>query len=106
MAHRRLASLLAGTVARDDPAARPARAAAAGSDAIPSTMRALIKEGSTVSVKQVPTPKVAGAELLVRVMAAALNPTDLATQPRCRHCHNDAARTPEPCTWDSASDTL
>jgi hypothetical protein len=52
--------------------------APAAGGALPSTMRALIKEGDTVSVQVVPVPVCKGEDLLVRVEAAALNPTDLA----------------------------
>ncbi len=45
---------------------------------LPATMRALIKDGNTVSVQSVPVPGCDGANLLVRVEAAALNPTDMA----------------------------
>jgi NADPH:quinone reductase-like Zn-dependent oxidoreductase len=41
-------------------------------------MRALIKEGDTVSVQTVAVPTVKGADLLVRMEASALNPTDMA----------------------------
>jgi NADPH:quinone reductase-like Zn-dependent oxidoreductase len=47
-------------------------------DVLPATMRALIKEGDTVSVQSVPLPACEGSDLLVRVEAAALNPTDMA----------------------------
>lgn len=45
---------------------------------LPATMRALIKDGNTVTVQSVPVPTCDGANLLVRVEAAALNPTDMA----------------------------
>ena len=47
-------------------------------DVLPATMRALIKEGDVVSVQEVPLPECTGDDLLVRVEAAALNPTDMA----------------------------
>ena len=52
--------------------------AASDSGSLPATMRALIKDGDTVSVQSVPLPTCDGANLLVRVEAAALNPTDMA----------------------------
>ena len=50
----------------------------AGAPAVPSEMLALVKEGDTLRVANVPVPAVDGKDVLVRMRAAALNPTDLA----------------------------
>eukprot|EP00930_Biecheleria_cincta_P026109 TRINITY_DN18461_c0_g1_i1.p1 TRINITY_DN18461_c0_g1~~TRINITY_DN18461_c0_g1_i1.p1 ORF type:complete len:386 (+),score=89.16 TRINITY_DN18461_c0_g1_i1:62-1219(+) len=41
-------------------------------------MKALVKVGDTVSVQHVPIPTATGKDVVVRMVAAALNPTDLA----------------------------
>lgn len=50
----------------------------AAADALPAEMRALIKDGDVVSIQSVPLPELGAHDLLVRVEAAALNPTDMA----------------------------
>jgi len=48
----------------------------AASEAIPSTMKAILAENDTCVVKSVDTPTVSGTQVLVKVAATAINRAD------------------------------